>query len=365
MELKRPTVESYEILVGRSLSAKAAEFIAVRLKAKKCAIISDCNVAEKFAAPLKAEIEKRGVRATVVSFLAGEQSKNLSTFAEIQRNVFDAGLDRDSCIVALGGGITGDVAGFVAATYMRGITLVQMPTTLLAMADSSIGGKTGVDLPAGKNAVGAFKQPDAVFSDLDYLKELPERELRNGCAEIAKHAIIADAEMFEILEKNPGFATDPKLLAKIVERNALIKAKVVMADERESNLRQILNFGHTVGHAMESLTGYEKFSHGEAVAIGMAVEARVAERLGLLASGNADRISALLEKLGFALAVRVLNMDEMVSEMRRDKKSKNGEIVMALPKKIGAMAKKGNGFGIAVPEKIAVEVLNGMAGEAK
>ena len=359
VRLNRPASESYDIVVGRNLSAKAAEFIAKRLKAKKCAIISDSVVAEKFAENLRAELERAGVNASVISFPAGERSKSLSTFAELQQQVVDAGLDRKSCIVALGGGVTGDVAGFVAATFMRGIALVQMPTTLLAMVDSSIGGKTGVDLPNGKNVVGAFRQPDVVFADMDYLAELPENELRNGTAEIAKHAAIADAKRFSLLEKNPGFAKDAKLLAKIVGANIAIKAKIVMSDEKESNLRQVLNFGHTAGHAIESLTKYKKFSHGEAVAIGMAVEAKVAQKLGILKAKDADRIVALLEKLGFSLALPIISAQAMAAEMRRDKKSRDGAIVMALPEKIGKMAKRNGSFGLAVPEKAVIEALNG------
>ncbi|MBI4053033.1 MAG: 3-dehydroquinate synthase [Candidatus Diapherotrites archaeon] len=360
VRLKRPASESYDIVVGRNLSARAAEFIAKRLKAKKCAIISDSIVTAKFAESLRVQIERKGSQASVISFPAGERSKSLATFALLQQKVFDAGLDRKSCIVALGGGVTGDVAGFAASTFMRGIALVQVPTTLLAMVDSSIGGKTGVDLPNGKNVVGAFKQPSAVFADLDYLNGLPGTELRNGSAEIAKHAVIADAKMFSFLEKNPGFAGKPKLLAKIVEKNAAIKAKIVMADEKESNRRQVLNFGHTVGHAIESLTGYEKFSHGEAVAIGMMVEAKVAQKLGILAAKDADRIIALVESLGFSPALPKFGARELIAEMRRDKKSRDGAIVMALPEKIGRMAKRNGSFGLAVPEKAVIETLNGL-----
>jgi 3-dehydroquinate synthase len=256
-------------------------------------------------------------------------------------------------VVALGGGVVGDVAGFLAATYLRGVPYVQLPTSLLAMIDSSIGGKTGVDVPAGKNLLGAFHQPRLVVADLDLLSSLPPVQLSAGLAEAVKHGVIADAEYFAFLEKEHAaiLAKDPAALERVVRRSVEIKAAVVAEDEREAGRRAILNFGHTVGHAIEATTKFEVL-HGEAVAIGMALEARLAEALGIAGKGTADRIVKLLER--FRLPVERPgggpSADDLIEVMRGDKKARGGEFRFAMPKGIGAMHGDKRAWTVGVEE---------------
>jgi len=263
---------------------------------------------------------------------------------------------RDSAVIALGGGVAGDVAGFVAATYLRGIPYVQIPTTLLAMIDSSIGGKAGVDVPAGKNLLGAFHQPRLVVADLDVLGSLAAPQLAAGMAEAVKHGVIADRQYFDALEQEHGAvaAREAGALERVVRRSVEIKAAVVAADEREAGRRAILNFGHTVGHAIEAT--------GEAVAIGMAYEARLAEALGIAEPGTADRVQRLLERYNLPLELPAsATEDALVAAMQLDKKAREGTVRFALPQAIGRMFADGTNWTVAAPEDVVRDVLRGAA----
>jgi 3-dehydroquinate synthase len=273
--------------------------------------------------------------------------------------MLSAGFGRDSAVIALGGGVTGDLAGFVSATYMRGIPYIQVPTTLLAMVDSSIGGKTGIDVGAGKNLIGAFHQPVAVFIDPQLLSTLPKKHIRNGMAELAKHAVIADERFFSFLEENLEhiFELDEDMLEKALKRSCEIKAEVVEKDEREAGLRQILNYGHTIGHAIEKLSGY-KILHGEAVAVGMMVEGLISCEMGYMEVAELQRQNKLLRKLGFS--PRILGrfkVDDIISAMRTDKKVREGKMKMVLPRRIGEMASSQGEWSHPVRKNILVRAI--------
>lgn len=286
----------------------------------------------------------RGLKGTPTHALHrmddAEAAKNLQTVEGLARSLVKSGADRKSLLIAVGGGVVGDVAGFVAATYLRGVSLVHVPTTVVAQVDSSIGGKTGVNLPEGKNLVGAFYPPALVLSDPETLRTLPEREFRGGLAEIIKHAIIADREMFARLEKNLEKVEkrDAHLLAELIPRNVAIKARVVNRDERESGLREILNFGHTFGHAVESLTRYRRYQHGEAVAWGMMCAALLGHEVGITRADEVSRIVSVVRRLGPLPPWPKLPESAFVEAMRADKKTRDGDIRFVLTPRIGKAA---------------------------
>jgi 3-dehydroquinate synthase len=269
-----------------------------------------------------------------------EAAKNLQTVERLARSLVKSGADRKSLVVAVGGGVVGDVAGFVAATYLRGVSLIHVPTTVVAQVDSSIGGKTGVNLPEGKNLVGAFYPPAVVLSDPETLRSLPEREFRGGLAEIIKHAIIADREMFASLERNLEKLKrrDSRLLTELIPRNAAIKAHVVSRDERESGLREMLNFGHTFAHALESLTRYRRYQHGEAVAWGMMCAALLGHEVGITRADDVSRIVSLVRRLGPLPPWPKMPEGAFIAAMRADKKTRQGEIRFVLTPRIGKAA---------------------------
>ncbi|NUS98806.1 MAG: 3-dehydroquinate synthase, partial [Gemmatimonadaceae bacterium] len=273
------------------------------------------------------------------------------------------GAGRDTTVVALGGGVVGDLAGFVAATYMRGGPVVQLPTTLLAMVDASVGGKTGVDTPAGKNLVGAFHPPAAVVVDVDTLGSLPLRELRAGFAEVVKHGVVADARYFAEVEAVAprlvaGDGTGDAAFVDIVARSVEIKASVVAADEREHGQRRILNFGHTLGHAIELVSGY-RLLHGEAVAIGMTLEATIAERMGIAERGTSARIAAALEAVGLATTFpHRMEPRDVLEATRADKKARGGAVQYALPERIGAMSPQDGRWSVAVRDEDGLAALD-------
>ncbi|HEU4563526.1 MAG TPA: 3-dehydroquinate synthase [Gemmatimonadaceae bacterium] len=324
--------------------------------AHRYAIISDDTVAPLYAARVAASLG--GERVELFTIPPGEEHKTRASWARLTDAMLAAGLGRDSAVIALGGGVVGDVAGFVAATYMRGIPVVQLPTTLLAMIDASIGGKTGVDTPAGKNLVGAFHQPAAVIADPETLRTLPAPLLRAGLAEAIKHGVIADAGYFdEIGAVLHSIPRDAGALERLIARSVAIKADVVRRDEREGGVRKILNFGHTIGHAVESESGY-RLLHGEAVAIGMVLEARLAERAGIAAAGTSERIEALAASAGLPTERPAeLSAARLIAAMRTDKKARGGEVELALPSRVGAMAGAASGWGIRVAEPLLREVL--------
>jgi 3-dehydroquinate synthase len=273
----------------------------------------------------------------------GEGSKTLAQAGELYDRMLRAGLDRGSVVVALGGGVVTDLAGFVAATYMRGIAWVAVPTTLLGQVDASVGGKTAVDHPECKNLIGAFHQPSAVLCDVATLATLPDEELRNGLAETVKHAMIRDARLFEELGRRADaiLARDPEVLETVVARNVRIKADIVAADERESDLRRILNYGHTIGHALESLameTGRTEMTHGRAVALGMMAEAAIAERRGLIGRAVVERQKALLARFGLPVSLPTgADAERCLAIMRHDKKAEAGRMRFVLPEAIGSV----------------------------
>jgi 3-dehydroquinate synthase len=306
---------------------------------RRCAVITDANVGRLFAKAAIKSLLASGFEPVLITVPAGEKSKRLAFVEKCHDRLAAHRLERKSFIVALGGGVVGDLAGFVAATYLRGIPFVQVPTTLLAQVDSSVGGKTGVNLRAGKNLVGAFYQPQLVMCDLGALKTLPKREYISGLAEIIKYGIIYDAILFAQLERNLPklLQRDAATLAAVVARCCEIKADVVGQDETESGLRAILNFGHTIGHAIENSSGYGKFLHGEAIAIGQAAAAKLSHKILGLPSGDAERIEKLFSRAGLPVKIKLnqAQRKKLFAAMKLDKKVSAGEITFVLAEKIG------------------------------
>ena len=362
VDLKREIDRSYPILIRPGLLEETAELLAGRFNRHAFAVVSDSNLEGLYADALAESL--RAVDAPCqgpIVFPAGEQSKIREVKQQVEDSMFAAGLGRDTVVIALGGGVVGDLAGFVAATYARGVKLVQVPTSLLAMVDSSIGGKTGLDVPWGKNLVGAFYQPALVIIDPRALSTLAKEHFTAGFAEIVKHGVIRDASLFDFLEKRLGELKpeNEELMAELIARNCRIKASVVSADEREGNLRQVLNFGHTVGHAVETLSGY-RWLHGQAVSCGMVVEAEAAVLLDLLPVEHLRRIENILSELGLPVDLDPLQVRvERVLELTRlDKKARKARPRYALPAEIGRMATTPEGaYGIPVAEEVVSRAL--------
>jgi 3-dehydroquinate synthase len=348
---------SYDIEIGRGNLADATRFCDAETDDAHSVIITDSNVAPLYADPLIATLEELGSEVTTLEVDAGEPSKASDVAANLWEELLNAGADRSSVVVALGGGVVGDLAGFVAATFARGLRFVQIPTTLLAQVDSSVGGKVGINLPGGKNMVGAFWQPRGVVIDVDVLQTLPDREYRAGLAEVVKYGVIQDADFFAYLEGNIDAIDirDAGVLTYIVQRCCRLKADVVEQDEREeTGLRSILNYGHTFCHAFEAATGYEQLLHGEGVAIGMACAARLAERLGRVDAKFVERQSALLESLKLSLDLPDVDHDELIELMYRDKKVERGKLRFVLPTRMGHVELV-RGVPIADIEAVLVE----------
>lgn len=323
---------SYNIFIGDGLIENLGPRIAGILDKKNgaCALITNDTIAPLYAKTVMDSLTGAGFSPALISVRDGEEYKSLDTVRNIYTQMLAAGLDRKSFIVALGGGVIGDMAGFAAATFMRGIKFFQIPTSLMAQVDSSIGGKTGVNLDEGKNLVGAFCQPQAVITDVNTLMSLPEREYVSGFAEIIKHAVILDAQYFEYLENNVQalLGRDKKTLIETICRSSKIKAGVVANDERESGLRAILNYGHTIGHAIESLSGYGTLLHGEAVSLGMCAAAELSIKLGFTNQETANRQRSLLQNFGLPvmLSGAKLDTDKAVYFISHDKKIKDGKL---------------------------------------
>lgn len=328
---------SYRILVGAGVLAMAGAELA-RLKAgRKIALVTDPAVLALHGGVLTQSLAAAGFDVTTVLLPEGERAKTLEVAASTWERFLEAGLDRGSTVMALGGGAVGDLAGFAAATYMRGVNLVQLPTTLLAQVDASSGGKTAIDHPRAKNLIGVFYQPRLVLADTATLLTLPERELRSGLAEVIKHGIVLDAAYFDEVERDSAALVkrEPATLERIVAGSCRLKASVVERDEQEAELRHILNYGHTIGHAIEAVTGYRRFAHGEAVSLGIAAEAGIAERLGLAKPGVRARQVRLLQAVG--LPVRGIGEAPslVVEALSRDKKSRDGRVPFVLAPEIG------------------------------
>jgi 3-dehydroquinate synthase len=325
------------------------------------AIVTDHNVARHYLAAVQRALSSPTRQAHVVVIPAGEQHKTREQWASITDSLLAESFGRDTTIVALGGGVIGDLAGFVAATYMRGIPVVQIPTTLLAMVDASVGGKTAVDTPAGKNTVGAFHPPSLVVIDPETLASLPKRELRSGLAEVIKHGVIADStELNAVRALAPDLlgGPPPLALASLIERSVRIKAQIVAADERESGLRKVLNFGHTVGHGVEAASDYSLL-HGEAIAIGMVAEAELAERAGIAAAGTRSTVEQVLTQVTLPTRIPAgLDHNRILAMMQSDKKRRSGSLEYALPARVGAMAAEESGWAVPIPNEAALDVIN-------
>jgi 3-dehydroquinate synthase len=324
---------SYDAIVERGCLKRIAEFVPAR--AGKLFVATTADVWELHGTVLRRALA--GFNYEVLFFPGGEARKRLAQVEALAEQMVQAGGDRSSVVIAFGGGIVGDVAGFLSAIFMRGIPVLQVPTTLLAQVDAAVGGKTGVNLVAGKNLLGSFHQPVAVLIDPDVLKTLPEREYRAGLYEIVKCGVIRDRALFEVLDGcvPAVLQQEPATLERIIGGAVAIKAQVVSADEREGDLRRILNFGHTFGHALEAETKYELLLHGEAVAWGMRVATRLAERLGKLARAEAAAIQAVIEKYGPIPPLNGISAPELAARMASDKKTIQGMVHFVLPVKIG------------------------------
>jgi 3-dehydroquinate synthase len=348
----------YHVTIGAGLRHDFAALIAEAAPAHHFAIVSDDEVAPHYGAPLAAGLGRHG-RASVHRMRVGEAHKTRDTWARLTDDLLAAGCGRDTTVVALGGGIVGDVGGFVAATYMRGVPVVQCPTSLLAMIDASVGGKTGVDTAAGKNLVGAFHPPAAVLIDVETLRTLPAAHRRAGLAEAIKHGVVTDAGYFARVEALLPLLLDGDASAtlELVARSVEIKAGVVRADPRETGLRKTLNFGHTIGHAIEQASGYALL-HGEAVAIGMVLEARLAERIGVAAPGTSREIERVVRAAELPVArPATLSAQAVLDATRHDKKARSGAVAFALPATIGAMAGAERDWAIEVGDSLVLEVL--------
>ena len=331
---------AYDILVGANLLCRSGDLIRRLELGRRLGLVTHPALAETYgyASAVVSSLRAAGHDVSVVTVPPGEESKSLDQAAHLCRELVRAGLDRGSAILSLGGGVIGDLAGFVAATLFRGIAFVNLPTTLLAQVDSSVGGKTGVNLPEGKNLVGTFHQPRLVVADVLTLRTLPVREFRSGLAEVVKHAMIADQELFRILEKDADriLERDPPTLQAIIARNCAIKARVVEADEREAGMRAVLNFGHTVGHAVETAAGYGTITHGEAVAYGMLVATALSVRRGLCPPADASRLERLLRR--FDLVPTACVSPELVEKyILRDKKMRDGVLQFVLTPGVGSV----------------------------
>ena len=328
---------SYPIYIGSGLISRVGEIIGGLPLGEKVLVVSNRTVGALFADTLMNSLAECGKKASLVLIEDGEIHKTLATAQYLYDQAFAAGLDRGCPIIALGGGVVGDLAGFVAATYLRGIPFVQVPTTLLAQVDSSVGGKVAVNHPQGKNIIGAFYQPVCVLADVDLLRSLPRREWSSGLAEVIKYGVIRDAGFFGWLEENVDrLFDDPDGISYMVEQCCRIKAEVVALDEKENGLRAVLNFGHTVGHAVETLCGYGSYTHGEAVSIGMAAAGRLAVAMGLFDAASLERLVGLLGRAGLPLKIPAeLQAEDMITAMYHDKKAVDGRLAFVLPVDIG------------------------------
>jgi 3-dehydroquinate synthase len=325
--------QTYDVVVGSGLLEQTGTLVSQKLKGPACAIISDDNVAALFGEAVRQSLTNAGFRPTLIAVRPGERSKAMAEAEAICDRMIEAGLDRSSCVVALGGGMVGDLAGFVAAVYHRGIPCVQVPTTLLAQVDSSIGGKTAVNTAAGKNLIGAWHQPALVISDVNTLKTLPPREWKQGFAEIVKHAVIRDAELFEELQH-----FNRADLAALVRRNVEIKGAIVALDERETTgERALLNFGHTVGHAIERAGDFVAFLHGEAVSLGMVVACEISTRKAGLSEAERERIIRTLESFELPTTLPAdFPKKKILEAIRFDKKFSRGAVRFVVIPAIGS-----------------------------
>ncbi len=335
---------AYRIVIEPGLLGKLGELVHAVAPHRSAAIIADASLTETYQPTVVASLEQAKYEVLSTSMPAGENHKNLDTMRHLYDALLSSHQERNSPIIALGGGVVGDTAGFVAASYLRGVPFIQCPTTLLAMVDASVGGKVGVNLPQGKNLIGAFHQPHLVVIDTDTLGSLPPRELRGGLAECVKHGIIRDESLFAWLEENVGriLALESEALVELVQRNVQIKATVVMADEKESGQRAHLNFGHTFGHAIEATQKYTdqgSHHHGEAVSLGMVAATHLAVTAGRCDASVLDRLVGLLDQIGLPTSAgNLAPTDQLLGVMRLDKKVSDGQIRLVLPDQMGQVS---------------------------
>jgi 3-dehydroquinate synthase len=345
-EIERLRVElgerTYEILIGPRLIERAGREILPLLRRRQVVIVSDEIVARHYLAPLRDSLSDAGVAHHTALLPPGEETKDLDHFGRLAEEILAFGIERGTMLVALGGGVVGDLTGFAAATLLRGIDFVQIPTTLLAQVDSSVGGKTGINTRIGKNLIGAFYQPRLVLADTSVLTSLPRRELLAGYAEIVKYGLIRDAEFFTWLEAegHAVCALAPEALRRAVLTSCAMKAEIVAGDEREEGDRALLNFGHTFGHALETETGYSsRLLHGEAVGIGIVLAFEFAARLGLAGAEEAGRVRRHLDHTGLPTQLAAIGLagisDRLLAHMSKDKKVRDGRITLVLPRRIG------------------------------
>lgn len=331
---------SYPIIIKEGLLAEVGRDLKSRNIAKRYVVVSDDHVAGLYGEVLGKSLTDAGLSFDLITFPRGEASKNLATVADLASKLARLGVDRKDGLIALGGGVTGDITGFLASSYMRGIPFIQVPTTLLAQVDSSVGGKTGVDIPEGKNLVGAFYQPKCVYIDLEVLRSLPASELLNGLAEVIKYGVIWDKEFFSYLADNRQAILDlePEAIEKIVARSCEIKAEVVATDEREADLRRILNYGHTIGHAVEAASGY-KLGHGLAVAIGMVAVNELAVGKDMFSAEEAAWVRDLIAAYGLPVSIPDgYDRDQVKGYLKTDKKTVGGRPFFVLPTTIGKIS---------------------------
>jgi 3-dehydroquinate synthase len=316
---------TYDVVVGRGVLA-ADEVLPALPRAEKAFVVADADVAARYVEPLEGALGRAGLQTVHLGVPAGEEAKSLETANALHRQLAIQEAHRDDLVVALGGGAVGDLAGFVAATYMRGVPFLQVPTTLTAQVDAAIGGKTAVNLPQGKNLVGAYHQPVAVVADVDVLATVDERDFRSGLAEVAKYGLTLDPDLLQVLEADPApvLARAPDVLERVVAAGVRAKAEVISVDERDDGRRLILNYGHTLGHALERLEAYSGRTHGEAIAVGMVFAARLAEATGVADAGLAGRHVRLLKSLGFDPGGPIPAADRVLAAMRMDKKYVGG-----------------------------------------
>jgi 3-dehydroquinate synthase len=328
---------SYPIRIGDGLLDQV-QYLLPAIGSKRAAIVSDSQVAPLYLGRVARGLADAGIAVVDIVVPAGEASKDWPTLNKVFDRLLETGCDRQTTLIALGGGVVGDLAGFAAATYQRGIPLVQIPTTLLAQVDSSVGGKTAINHPLGKNMIGAFYQPRLVLADTGTLRTLPDRELRAGIAEVIKHGLLGDAEFFAWLETNVQalLARDPAALAHAIRRSCEMKAAIVAADEKESGIRAHLNLGHTFGHAIEAGLGFGVWLHGEAVAAGLVMAVELSRRLGNIGAGDVLRVRQLVERAGLPVAGPALGAEVYLEHMRHDKKAAAGQIRYVLLEGIGA-----------------------------
>jgi 3-dehydroquinate synthase len=357
VHLQKTVDDSYAIDIGIGISEQLPSFLKKNVPAFRYIVVSDSHVAKLYGKYFLSLCAKEKLNAFLVSFPAGERYKTRETKSELENKIILHGAGKDSCIIALGGGVVGDIAGFVASTLFRGIPFVQVPTTLLAQVDSSSGGKTAVDHPLGKNLIGAYHQPKHICIDTNFLKSLSHAEYVNGIAEIVKQALIQDENFFFFLETaiDKLVKREEKVLLKTIEWNCKLKAKIIEKDERELGPRKILNFGHTIGHAIETLSNY-KLRHGYAVSMGMFVESLIAKKLGWLKENDVERIEHILMRAKLPTRLpKTISPDAVLQKMQLDKKTKEGKIKYSLIDRIGHCQ-----YNVGVENEMILRCLNGV-----